>query len=203
MNGNGLIVNLGRPASPADWQHTETRSNRKIKNYPEGISSALSIEMGWHHMMPWNTIRDGWNNLIVNEHWNVLDSWCKHLGFTDRIGPLLENAITRDDLKTSLCWSTWNIVEGPTNRTDDPGEEFDRFTAQKLPSNLRNRCLYIEQLFFELRKAEIDTKNVLKIFDNLKPYKKSPIHMFNFDEWNYTIRTRDLIEWRKITNIHL
>jgi hypothetical protein len=113
--------------------------------------------MSWHHIIPASVLAGVWNSLVdrhVGTHlpearvalrqYTLLAS--RNLPDVDRVldrmragsmprprtghGPLAAlDVVEVHQLTTAVVWPPWNIVEGPSNRSDDPKDEcLDRFT---------------------------------------------------------------------------
>jgi hypothetical protein len=103
-------------------------------------------------------------------------------------------AVDAQDITEQMCWAKWNLVEGPnnTNRTDDPGgTAFDVFSGSKFSSNVRDRSQVLNQIYTRVRNwafnantlSAADGKSLLSELGKLKPYKNSPISMFEGSAW--------------------
>ena len=99
----------------------------------------------YHHVMPVSLLREVWNYLV--EQAQTTQSAACHTAlrqflalFATRTLPDLEPLVAgviqnRTDnvngarIHSAIVWAPWNIVEGPANRADDPGDHYlDRFT---------------------------------------------------------------------------
>jgi hypothetical protein len=138
------------------WTPTDTSSPRWVwKADPPPVPGNHRVALDLHHILPWETIRNAWNVLVDNRAWNALGAWggLVHLeGAIDGLrremidhgrvrlesnwassarGQLPEAGddpiMTKDDFQRRLCWSPWNLVEGPRFRVDDPGNQLDNF----------------------------------------------------------------------------
>lgn len=140
MMKNGAL----QPERPAwVWAgegHTVIRMNQKIWLKDRPIPMNYDLPLDWHHVVPWNQLRDGWNRVHaitqeppvvgnpgadrqrvarVEKAWEVLRLWLHAAGLSDskhivaqaRAGQLNH----QDDLAGRICWAKWNLVEGPTN----------------------------------------------------------------------------------------
>src|SRR4051794_7724279 len=112
--------------------------------------------MAWHHIIPFSLLRDVWNRLvdsyIGSDSPEARVALRRYLGLCDRSLPDIDKILDRiravadrkraghspieplnvpevHQLATAATWPAWNAVEGPTPRSDDPGNRFfDRFT---------------------------------------------------------------------------
>lgn len=113
--------------------------------------------MSFHHIIPFSTLREVWNRL-VRQHLALDEAGARvairqFLTLCDRDIENLDTLIDRiravalrqraahtplaglevhegNRLATAATWPSWNLVEGPTNRSDNPGDHYmDRFTA--------------------------------------------------------------------------
>lgn len=134
--------------------------------------------MSWHHIIPFALLRDVWNRLVDQHIATQLPearvAIRQYLLLADSTLPKLDELIDRvraenpqqlraghhnlqrlevdetDRLATAATWPAWNIVEGPSARSDDPGDHyFDRFTAG-LTAEEAARMRAIERLFHRL-----------------------------------------------------
>lgn len=143
LRNDGTIDGAARPGEPDDWSKTTTKKPFKWPGTPP-VAPNVQIPMTFHHIMPWNRIWRYWNVFVNAQEWDVLRAWSYLLGLDDVIDIYVEllgpsgaglNAgigpLSKDDFETKLCWSTWNLVEGPGVRTkgrgalEDPGEYLD------------------------------------------------------------------------------
>jgi hypothetical protein len=101
--------------------------------------------MTFHHIMPWTRIWNGWNAVVRSRSWDALKAWCyiMRVDVSDQIIERLKadpshgmrdplaGPETADDILTKICWSGWNMVEGPSHptkglgRIEDPGDALD------------------------------------------------------------------------------
>ena len=200
MNNDGTFnANDPRPNFPWPVQHTNTRNNKKTWRINRPVPLNYEIPMDWHHMIPWNVLRDSWSALATSGCWNVLGVWLNLL-LVQNAQTLLQdmqaqNLAPLDAQNTAecMCWAKWNLVEGPnnTNRTDDPGGDgFDIFHGSKFSSNVRTRSQILNQIYTLVRNwahnaavSSSDAKHLAQMLNNLKPYKNSPIAMFDGAAW--------------------
>jgi|SRR5579864_4872179 len=148
---------------------------------PLGWERARPIQpqLVWHHIIPFSVLRDVWNSLVdqqvstelaearvairqylllLNRHQPRVDELIDRIRAenTDqeraghhRLLPLRDHEA--DDLRRAAVWPAWNTVEGPQQRSDDPGDWYiDRFTAG-LPALEAARMRAIEILFGQLQ----------------------------------------------------
>jgi len=118
----------GRPNAPNTWT----------------FSRAATFNMARHHILPYNVLRDAWNNLVTavveTQDQEARVAIWQFVMLCDPRYPAIEPMLERlraDQLDVVECnalgtiavWSPWNIVDGPSNRSDDPGDAYlDRFT---------------------------------------------------------------------------
>jgi hypothetical protein len=131
--------------------------------------------MIWHHIIPFSILREVWNRLVdqhidtqlpearvaVRQYLMLCDHKLTSVdSLVDRIRA--ENTTQRraghHDLRPldvaeahrlaiAAVWPTWNVVEGPRRRSDDPQDRyFDRFTSG-LTAEESARLRVIEALF--------------------------------------------------------
>ena len=197
---NGTIVATVRPNFPWNVVHTETRNNRRIWRTDRPVPLNYSTPMDWHHMVPWNALRDGWSALASSGRWETITPWLVLLGVDDvatRVDEMTNNNLAMPHTQAiweKLCWAKWNLVEGPNNtyRTDDPGgDAVDSFGGINMTSSLRARSAAASSVYNKIGNwlptlatlTADDTKNLKKEFADLKTYKNTPIHMFDAKTW--------------------
>lgn len=125
----------------------------------------------WHHVIPYSLLRTVWNLMIRSvaasrgqEAPVALKRYLSASGSTFRnpdgwISNLRNRSLSvsqMDELARCAVWQPWNIVEGPSDRTDDPCDtqqhtwQMDRFT-HGLTSDELARMRVVESLYEELR----------------------------------------------------
>lgn len=137
------VAPADRGANPGSWVHVTTRP---------------TINMAWHHTIPWNCLRSIWNSLVCSGHWDGVDEFMQLCGcgnIASRIAAMKANTLPandRDDIHTAITWQGWNIVEGPETpfRNDDPGENFDAHSGTGMSDNQKSTHLAITALFTSL-----------------------------------------------------
>ncbi len=155
MEQDGSISGEGRnrPGEPQDWEKTDTT---KLKWKDRPVPSNVKVDMTYHHIMPWGHIWKFWNVFLDLQAWDVFREWAYLLRIEEGIEDFITRASpdgggvaagvggkSRDDVEMNICWSPWNLVEGPTHRTkgkgtlEDPGEDLD--LHRKVSGNLRKR----------------------------------------------------------------
>jgi hypothetical protein len=134
--------NDNKPRKPADW--------------PGGV---------YHHIIPWNVLREFWNILVANvmpieptkkkgkryvgHQRKQMERYLKVVGFEENAHFVVAaiwddkfrhlNSPITDDLDWRLCWQPFNLVRGPANRpghAPDPGENAD-FPPMAPPNGFR------------------------------------------------------------------
>lgn len=144
------IIGSLRPNAPITWP----------------FSRSAAFNMARHHILPYNTLRDTWNHLVraftssqLAEARTAIRQYlgtCNHtLGNVDTLlDRMRANQLTVSEcniLAETAVWSAWNIVDGPSRRSDDPGDSYmDRFTFGITPAEFR-RMRAIEELYLALR----------------------------------------------------
>ena len=189
-----------RPAFPWTTAHTNSRNNKRLWTVDRPVPLNYEIPMAWHHLIPWNKLRNSWSALAASGQWEVLLAWLKltDIGAADtRIGEMQTGTlgtVNASAIETSMCWAQWNLVEGPKedNRTDDPGGDgFDNFGGIKFSSNVRSRSQILHQIYTKVSTWQVNTNTVsgadakllLGLFAQLKSYKNSPISLFEPKAW--------------------
>ena len=201
MNNNGTFnATDARPNFHWTDTHTNTRNNNKIWPLDRPVPLNYEVPMDWHHMIPWNILRNWWSALATSGRWEVLEVWMALALVEDLDTRLSEmqasNLGTVDALEITgrMCWAKWNLVEGPnnTNRTDDPGgDAFDSFSGSKFSSKVRDRSQTLNQIYTRVSNwaynnntlSAGDGKSLISELEKLKPYKSSPISMFESSAW--------------------
>jgi hypothetical protein len=123
--------------------------------------------MIWHHVIPYSLMRNCWNVLASNHSGNAkaknaLQIYMQLLGIDRESGKELIRTMANgtvgmdhhERIAKAVAYAPWNIVEGPKNRSDDPGEDFDAYRIGLFPSEL-NRHGKLKVLF-----------NALKLFND-------------------------------------
>ena len=130
-------------------------------------STVPGIQLMYHHVMPVALLREVWNYLV--EQAQATQGAAVHTAlrqflalFATRTLPDLEPLVAgiiqdrTDNLNgvrivSAIVWAPWNIVEGPANRSDDPGDHYlDRFT-HGLTRQEALRMRRIEELYHDLQ----------------------------------------------------
>lgn len=125
------------------------------------------VQLLYHHVMPVSLLREIWNYLV--EQAQGTQSASAHTAlrqflalYATRTLPDLEPLVAgviqnRTDningarIHTAIVWAPWNIVEGPANRADDPGDHYlDRFT-HGLTRHEALRMRRIEELYHDFQ----------------------------------------------------
>lgn len=135
--------------------------------------------MSWHHIIPFALFRDVWNRFVdqhiatqlmdarvaIRQYLLLCDTTLRNVDeLIDRMRA--ENTAQRraghhvlraldiaetNQLATAATWPAWNIVEGPSARSDDPGDRYcDRFTAG-LTAEEAIQMRAVEDLFQRLK----------------------------------------------------
>jgi hypothetical protein len=113
-------------------------------NAPWPANRAATFNMTRHHILPYNLLRDTWNLLIAaftaTQLAEARTAIRQFLGVCNHRLPNVDTLLDRmranhltvpecNLLAETAVWSAWNIVEGPSLRSDDPGDSgLDRFT---------------------------------------------------------------------------
>src|SRR5690349_16723375 len=126
INADGRYVASKR--DPAPWSHL--------------TPSPISLE--WHHIIPYARLRDCWEALSANRQLGkcriALESFMRLLRVDApraclnaiREGTL--SLVEQLEIERKLTWPSWNIIEGPKFRTDNPGDRLDFFTSGLTPT---------------------------------------------------------------------
>ena len=126
----------GRSSAPATWRSDDR---------PPG-----NISRAFHHVIPLRDLSDTWQGLrrglrpgqrgpffwaidkymsmlgVAGNRQKKIEQMMKDEGFVDQL-------YVKEDISSKLDWPTWDIVEGPANRADDPGSGFDQFLYGMTP----------------------------------------------------------------------
>jgi hypothetical protein len=116
------------------------------------VHANAGVQLVWHHVIPYFTLRDAWNILVLQFSRTQLaearTALQQYMGLCGVGVPGIERALPlirgnqmsvpgADSLATAAVWPPWNVVEGPANRIDDPGDHYiDRFTQGLTPLEL-------------------------------------------------------------------
>ena len=135
--------------------------------------------MAWHHIIPFSLLAGVWNRLIdrhiETELPEIRVALRQYLLLSQRNQPDIDVLIERmrvgnidqkrashylpqplsvpefNQIATSVVWPSWNAVEGPKQRGDDPQDRYmDRFTSG-LTAGESARMRAIEQLLGQLQ----------------------------------------------------
>jgi hypothetical protein len=200
MNANGVFApGYARPAWPWNDAHTNTRNNTKLWKIDRPIPILYDTPFEWHHMIPWNMLRDGWSVLATAQRWETLTVWIGTLNVANPAGlisAMKVGALTgaqAGPLIDAICWAKWNLVEGPMHRTDDPGALFDKFATRAASNNLRSRSQTLNLIFTALSNAVAagapalatpkTTKSIADEFTKSRFNKNTAIQMFEPAVW--------------------
>ncbi len=103
------------------------------------------ISWKYHHIIPWQTLRDTWQALLMCDYWKGYVLYVKVIGVVSW-GPLISRLMNAqmtqedcDELYAKLSWPAWNIVEGPADRDDEGGTDLDLF-RHGLQGQSRQEC---------------------------------------------------------------
>jgi len=138
MTATGRLE-TARPAWPWPDPHTTVAGNRKLWLKDRPIPLNYDLPLDWHHIVPWNKLRDGWNRLHdyttaaalpdpradkervrnATKAWEVLRLWLHAVGLDESKAIIAQfqagNFNDAIDSAGHICWAKWNLVEGPTN----------------------------------------------------------------------------------------
>lgn len=200
-----MILSDGRITIPSRpefaWRsikHTDTKNNRRIWTLDRPVPLNYDVPMAWHHIIPWKDLRDGWSALATSHRWEVLKKWIELLEVPDVNGTIKKmqsgtlSPSSGNSMLEKLCWAKWNLVEGPSNRTDDPGSDaLDVFNGARIPNNVRDRSNILNLIHGQIKlwnstKSNIkenETRHLVANFSQLRKYKNSPISAFNPKVW--------------------
>jgi hypothetical protein len=137
--------------------------------------------MAWHHIIPYQTLRDTWNRLVqqhIQTDWQEARVTIRQfLSLCDRNLPNLDETLDRmrfentdrkraghnreerlttpevNDLGTAATWQAWNIVGGPAgySRSDDPAGDGVDRFRVGLRPSERDRMRFVEELSTSLQ----------------------------------------------------
>ncbi|TCP34022.1 hypothetical protein EV292_10411 [Sphingomonas sp. BK235] len=141
---NGKLDGIGRADAPSSWKHTR------------GLEP--DIDLTWHHVIPLRCLTTVWNGLVEGEHWSTAERFL-HVAGADNASHLVEEMKAgriggeeRDVLHEHVTWQGWNIVEGPGGlcRSDDPGDQYERFHWTSLSGNQRATLMAVSAIYSEM-----------------------------------------------------
>jgi hypothetical protein len=137
------------------------------------FSTAPTFNMARHHILPYNVLRDAWNNLVnvfvETQHSEARTAIRQFMMLCDPRLTNIEETLERlrhnemsvvecNTYETIAVWAPWNIVDGPANRSDDPRDAYlDRFTFGVTRAEFA-RMDVLERLY-----------NALQFFNNVAP----------------------------------
>lgn len=117
----------------ADGAFAGIKPNERDSSPAGWVRSTLVPDIDWkyHHIIPWEMLRDTWQGLLMCQGWKELAFYVEAVGVQrSLVNRLMSRAMTyqdREDLFARLSWPAWNIVEGPADREDEGGTELDIF----------------------------------------------------------------------------
>lgn len=138
MSKDYLIVEGDRPdqpqSEPYDSLHTPqvrfdslSERNKPYFNIGKqnGGTSAMTVDLACHHVIPWKILYKFWNSLINRENFVLARKYLALFGVpqTKTVNmkkDMLNNKLKKSDFMTAMCWKPNNIVRGPMHRSDDP-----------------------------------------------------------------------------------
>ncbi len=197
LQANGVILNGGqdRPGEPESWSKSSTKGPKWHWNaFPPPVPSNHQLPLTFHHTIGWQMIWKCWNHLVSNNLWETIAPWAYLLGVTDAEikGMKGNNLPNRDDVCEEICWSKWNMVEGPSHRSDDPSkskDDLDLFTVGA-SNNVRSRMQQLSSLFTMMKALLLvakptakDAANLKRQLEMMRSLKNSDIAWFSEDMW--------------------
>ncbi|MBZ5729127.1 MAG: hypothetical protein LAP87_29640 [Acidobacteriia bacterium] len=120
--------------------------------------SEAVVNLSWHHVIPYAMMCDCWQALARNQELGkcqvAIESYLRIVKVENPRTVLRAMAAgslgfdAQEQLERKLAWPGWNIVEGPTRRSDDPKDNrsLDGFTSGITVSE-SNRQRKISDLF--------------------------------------------------------
>jgi hypothetical protein len=154
-----------RLAAPQSWVRTEW--------------GTPPVQMTWHHVIPYSVLRDCWNALANHQRTNSkarvsLQIYMRLLGFEHASAKALIKAMAdgalgsgaQERIETAVAYPPWDIVEGPRNRVDDPGDDFDEYSAG-LSATEQSRHEKLHSLFNGLKILNRATEGVGELDDRM------------------------------------
>jgi len=137
-------------------------SDKNVRPPAPWKKSDAKINLTWHHLIPYAMMFDCWEALARNQKLGkcqvALQSYLR-LVKAENPRAILRSMeagslsfAAQEDLWRRLAWPAWNIVEGPSKRTDDPKDNhsLDEFTSGLTISEF-NRQRKIKDLFLAIR----------------------------------------------------
>jgi hypothetical protein len=135
FNPNGTLTNarpgqpnVGNYVSPNILVNTLTTGDR-YNGAPPGQTLPLAL----HHVSPWEILWKYWNALVGREWYTALRDFLAILGVSKAQTAYLptemgktqfaDRGFNGTNLDVIICWSEWNLVRGPSNRSDDPNQQ--------------------------------------------------------------------------------
>jgi hypothetical protein len=121
------------------------------------------VPMTWHHVIPRASLRHSWNTLARHQTKSdkaqlALHTYMRLLGFDHAGAKRLLAAMARAGLsledqervEVAVTYPAWDVVEGPENRSENPTNHFDEYSAGLTPGEL-SRQEKLKQLFCGLQ----------------------------------------------------
>ena len=131
--------------------------------WPRTSFGVPEVPMTWHHVVPRSLLRHSWNTLARHQSKsdqarNALHTFMRIVGFTHAEAKELLKTMTagtvtweqRERIGVSVGYPPWDIVEGPSNRSDDPEDSFDEYVTGLTPAEA-SRQTRLQSLFSGLR----------------------------------------------------
>jgi hypothetical protein len=85
------------------------------------------------------------------EHWNAMQLYLDCAvteNVDDFVGQIRASDVQdRDAPRTAVQWPSWNMMEGPKSRTDDPGTQLGMWTVRFISTNYRATILAVLQIY--------------------------------------------------------
>jgi hypothetical protein len=154
LTNNLFIEDPARPDEP-DWPRTQPAANRNKPVRGEWQYPMPCIDpFTFHHIIPWNTLRETWSCLAFEQNWDMLKTLMGAFGITGANSKVqqMKNSELNDtaaaEIHEHLCWVKWNVVEGPlnTHRIDDAENDFDDF-QYGLTAAVKTQMADVKNLF--------------------------------------------------------
>lgn len=133
------------------------RATRPASMTHNAAQPTPQIELKFHHMISWDCLRDVWQGLIEHGRWDAIEAFLDAVNVpgAQAARQALETGGTLDPATDfvaleRISWPAWNIVQGPGQRLDEGGSDYDQF-SNGVPSILKPRLAMVDLLWIEMK----------------------------------------------------
>jgi hypothetical protein len=135
FNNDGKLTNA-RPAQPNVGNYVTPAINvhgLQVRDLYSTAPVGQTLPLALHHVSPWELLWKYWNSLVDREWYSALRDFLAILGVKKAETAYLPGEMSKNrfvdrgfggmNLDVIICWSEWNLVRGPSNRSDDPNQQ--------------------------------------------------------------------------------